>query len=152
MFPPAPAREALHGGLPTASRLTPIEKWHLTLVFLGDAPVSTVVPLLADVPSPGPFELRLSGGGQFGSAAWVGVEGDLAQLTELREDVRDALTLGGFPSDDRPFRPHLTVSYHSDGALRRALAAHRGDPWPVTSFELVSSAEGRYERLAAWPL
>jgi RNA 2',3'-cyclic 3'-phosphodiesterase len=108
--------------------------------------------VLADVPSPGPFELRLSGGGQFGSAAWAGVEGDLAQLTELREDVREALTLGGFPSDERPFRPHLTVSYHSDGALRRALAAHEGDPWPVTSFELMSSTEGRYERLASWPL
>lgn len=119
---------------------------------MGDAPASAVVPLLADVPSPGPFELRLNGGGQFGSAAWAGVEGDVAQLTELREDVREALALGGFPSDDRPFRPHLTVSYHSDGALRRALAAHRGDPWPVTSFELVSSAEGRYGRVAEWPL
>ncbi|MCO8273395.1 RNA 2',3'-cyclic phosphodiesterase [Actinoplanes sp. TRM 88003] len=138
--------------LPPASRLTPTEKWHLTLVFVADAPPSTVASLLADVPSPGPFELRFSGGGQFGSAAWAGVVGDLAQLTELREDVRDALTLGGFPTDDRPFRPHLTVSYHADGALRRALADHEGDPWPVTSFELVSSIEGHYERLASWPL
>ena len=111
-----------------------------------------MTPLLADVPSPGPFELRLGGGGQFGTAAWAGVVGDVAQLTELRNDVRDALTLGGFPSDDRPFRPHLTVSYHSDGAVRRALAGYDGEPWPVTSFALMSSAEGRYEHLASWPL
>jgi 2'-5' RNA ligase len=111
-----------------------------------------VTSLLADVPSPGPFELRLSGGGQFGAAAWAGVVGDLTQLIELRDDVRDALALGGFPSDDRPFRPHLTVSYHSDGAVRRALAGHEGEPWPVTSFVLMSSADGRYERLASWPL
>ncbi len=111
-----------------------------------------MVPLLADVPSPGPFELRLSGGGQFGTAAWAGVAGDLTQLADLREDIRDALTLGGFPSDDRPFRPHMTVSYKPDGALRRALAAHEGSPWPVTSFALMSSADGRYERLASWPL
>ncbi len=110
------------------------------------------MPLLADVPSPGPFQLRLSGGGQFGTAAWAGVDGDVTQLSELREDVREALTLGGFPSDDRPFRPHLTVSYKSDGAIRRALAGYQGEPWPVTSFALVSSAEGRYDEVASWPL
>ena len=108
--------------------------------------------LLAEVPTPGPFELRLSGGGRFGAVAWAGVDGDLARLGELREGVRDALTLGGFPSDDRPFHPHLTVSYHQDADLRRALAGYAGQPFEVTSFALMSSVEGRYEQLESWPL
>ena len=108
--------------------------------------------LLAEIPTPSPFSLRLSGGGQFGAAAWAGVDGDLEQLGELRAEVRDALTLGGHPSDDRPFHPHLTVSYHADAALRQALAGYRGDPWAVESFVLMSSAEGRYEQLASWAL
>lgn len=108
--------------------------------------------LLAEVPTPGPFSLRLSGGGQFGAAAWAGVDGDLARLAELRQSVRDALTLGGFPSDDRPFHPHLTVSYRADAALRQALAGYAGPPWAVTSFALVQSVEGRYELLESWPV
>jgi RNA 2',3'-cyclic 3'-phosphodiesterase len=108
--------------------------------------------LLAEVPSPGAFELRLTGGGRFGTVAWAGVEGDLARLTELRKSVRDALALGGFASDERPFQPHLTVSYHSDPDLRRALATYAGEPFPVTGFALVQSVEGRYDELATWPL
>ncbi|MGK5680429.1 2'-5' RNA ligase family protein [Actinoplanes sp. URMC 104] len=148
-----PALAALREVLPSRSRLTPVENWHLTLVFLGSVgDAGPVAALLGDVPSPGPFELRLSGGGQFRTAAWAGVRGDLRRLGELRDGVRDALTLGGYPSDDRPFHPHLTVSYRPDDDLRRALAGHEGDPWPVTEFTLVSSSDGRYERLASWPL
>jgi len=111
-----------------------------------------VASLLAEVPTPGPFSLRLNGGGRFGTAAWVGVDGDVGLLAELREGVRHALTLGGFPTDARPFQPHLTVSYHADGLLRRALAGYAGQAWAVTSFALVSSVDGRYEQLASWPL
>jgi 2'-5' RNA ligase len=129
-----------------------VDKWHVTLVFLGEAPPERVTSVLAEVPTPGPFSLLLKGGGRFGAAAWAGVDGDLARLTELRDAVRDALTLGGFPSDDRPFHPHLTVSYHQDALLRGALAGYAGRPWDVTTFALVESVEGRYEKVASWPL
>ncbi|WP_239093425.1 2'-5' RNA ligase family protein [Paractinoplanes abujensis] len=118
----------------------------------GRATTERIAALLGDLPPSEALELRFAGGGRFGSACWAGVDGDLAALSELREGLRDALTLGGFPSDDRPFHPHLTVSYHPDPALRRALAGYQGTPWPVTEFSLVQSADGRYERLATWPL
>ncbi|WP_279536891.1 RNA 2',3'-cyclic phosphodiesterase [Paractinoplanes brasiliensis] len=152
VYPPQAALSDLRGALPGMSKLTPVDKWHLTLVFLGDAPAAPVLDILRDVPSPGPFELRLTGGGRFGSACWAGVDGDLAALNELRNSVRDALTLGGFPSDNRPFHPHLTVSYRPDPALRQTLAGYAGQPWPVTEYSLVESANGQYERLATWPL
>ncbi|MBM2618067.1 RNA 2',3'-cyclic phosphodiesterase [Actinoplanes sp. LDG1-06] len=152
VYPPPSALTPLLDALPSSSRLTALDKWHLTLVFLGDAAASPVAEALADVPSPPPFELRLSGGGRFGSVSWAGVDGDVAQLHELREGIRDALTLAGFPSDSRPFQPHLTVSYTPDPALRNALAAYEGAPWPVTGFTLLESTEGRYNRLASWLL
>ncbi|MBL7261023.1 2'-5' RNA ligase family protein [Paractinoplanes lichenicola] len=171
VYPPPSALDPLRAALPPSSRLTPLEKWHLTLVFLGTvaapsnaapaeaaapaapsrgAAVEQVAAILGDLPPLGSFEVRLSGGGRFGSACWAGVDGELAALSELREGVRDALTLGGFPSDDRPFHPHLTVSYHPDAALRQALAGYSGQPWPVTEYSLVRSVDGRYERLGTW--
>ena len=124
-------------------------------MFLGDVPgdrVGTVAAIVGDVPRSEPVTLRLSGGGRFGAAAWAGVEGDVEALTKLRERVRDALSEGGFPSDDRPFRPHLTVSYHAAEPMLRSLAGYAGTSWPVREVALVRSAQGRYERLAAWPV
>ena len=141
--------------MPIGARLTTIDKWHLTLVFLGDVPddrVGTVASILGGIRPAGPITLRLSGGGRFGAAAWAGLDGAVDALGELRERIRDALTEGGFGSDERPFRPHLTVSYHAGEPVLRSLSAYAGASWPVTETVLVRSAPGRYERLAAWPV
>ena len=124
-------------------------------MFLGEVPperVDDVTQALTAVPPPGAFTLRLTGGGRFGAAVWVGVDGGLETLTTLQAGVRSALTAGGFPGDERPFRPHMTVSYHADDAVRSVLAGYAGASWPVTEFALMESRQGRYERLAAWPV
>lgn len=138
--------------MPDGAQLTRSTKWHITLVFLGEAAPSDVASALAGVSPPARFTLRLSGAGRFGSAAWAGIAGDLASLGVLRDRVRDALTAVGFPSEDRPFHPHLTVSYHSDRSIQRALAAHSGTEWTVDEFALVSSQNNEYTSLATWPL
>jgi 2'-5' RNA ligase len=84
--------------------------------------------------------------------AWAAVDGDLERLATFREDVRTALEAAGFPSDPRPFTPHVTVSYQGDEATRQALATYRGDQWEATEFTLVESQAGTYRKLQSWPL
>ena len=155
VFPPPDTVRSLGGVLPASARLTRPEKWHVTLVFLGEVDdwrLDGVAEILAGVAPPGRFALRLAGGGRFGEVAWAGLGGDLDRLGALRGELRTALAAGGFRSDERPFTPHLTVSYHGDGATRRALAGFSGEPWEVAEFALVRSRDGEYEPLRAWPL
>ncbi|MEV4344329.1 RNA 2',3'-cyclic phosphodiesterase [Actinoplanes sp. NPDC049596] len=153
VFPPPGELAALQRALPAGGRVSPIAKWHITLAFLGDVPSpDPIAALLGAVRPPGPFTLRLSGSGRFGAAEWIGVEGDRDQLTTLHTRIADGLAAGGHPIDDRPYHPHLTVSYHADSALRKALGNYVGAPWPVTEFSLVLSHNGRYEKLQSWPL
>ncbi|MET0418240.1 MAG: RNA 2',3'-cyclic phosphodiesterase [Actinoplanes sp.] len=153
VFPPPAEIRSLRHALPSSARLTRTDKWHITLVFLGEVPddrVDQLTEILAHLPPRGPFSLRLGGGGRFGTAAWTAVDGDLAALLALRDSVKGALD-PAFPSDDRPFTPHLTVSYRADAATQRALADYAGQPWPVTEFSLVRSRDGAYSPVASWP-
>jgi 2'-5' RNA ligase len=119
-------------------------------VFLGEAPTDEVSAALDTVPVHESFSLSLSGGGRFGTAAWAAVAGEIPKLRALQGDVRDALA--DYLSENRPYQPHLTVSYRGDGATRAALAGYAGKPWPVDEFALVSSHDGEYETLRTWPL
>ncbi|WIM96862.1 RNA 2',3'-cyclic phosphodiesterase [Actinoplanes oblitus] len=155
VFPPPAVREDLRRVLPADGRFTRPSKWHVTLAFLGevdDARLPSVTDALATVPAPAAFSLRLTGGGRFGPVAWAGLAGDLRKLGALRESVRVALDDAGFTIDPRPFRPHLTVSYHQDRGLLTALAGYAGPTWPVTDFALVESALGNYHVRQEWAL
>ena len=152
VFPPAPVISALRDVLPAAASLTAPDTWHVTLVFLGQVEPGRVAEILSAVPPPGPIRLRLCGDGAYGPVSWVGVHGDLPALSGFREQIRVALAEGGFRSDPRPFSPHLTVSYHGDEAIRAALGGYSGEEWTVAEFALVSSVDGRYERVLSWPV
>lgn len=143
---------SLRAVLPVDASLTRPAKWHVTLVFLGEAPPESVSSALCGVAPQGSFSLRLCGGGRFGTAAWAGVAGDLEALRSLQARVLSALSDAGHISDTRPYQPHLTVSYRGDRAIRAALADYEGDPWTVTEFALVESRDGNYEQLRAWPV
>ena len=92
---------------------------HLTLAFLGElddarfeAATQTARPV-AGVHAP--FTLRLAGLGTFGSARsprviWVGLAGEKARLLALRAALTDDLAARGFPREERPFSPHLTLA------------------------------------------
>ena len=76
----APPHGELHEfrrALPAGARLTRTGKWHVTVLFLGAvADGRGVVAALGRVEPPGPFTLRLTGGGRFGTVHWAGVDGD----------------------------------------------------------------------------
>jgi 2'-5' RNA ligase len=169
VFPPedhlADLRREVSGALARAGkkvRLTPVERWHITLAFLGEVGperLPEVEDALDGVILDGPITLRMCGGGSFGkgrsAALWAGVGGDLAALGELQARIRSALTAGDLPHDDRPFTPHLTVAYADSAEVRGALTDYAGPTWTADQFVLVHSrhVEGAgYETLRAWSL
>jgi 2'-5' RNA ligase len=132
-------------------RLTPIDRWHITLAFLGEVAAERlpeVEQALGQVSVPRGTELRLRGGGRFGgkgrsTVLWAGVDGELA---ELRRDVCERL---GVP--DRDFTPHLTVAYRDDPVVRLALGDYAGPSWRLNEIALVRSDPGEgYTTLRSW--
>jgi RNA 2',3'-cyclic 3'-phosphodiesterase len=131
-------------------RLTPIERWHITLAFLGEVEpgrLPDVERALDEVAVPRGLELRLRGGGRFGrgrsAALWAGVDGELG---ELHRDVRDRLGVAA-----SEFTPHLTVAYRDDPVVRLALDGYGGPSWRLNEIALVRSVPGEgYTTLRTW--
>ena len=156
-------------GSPGEPRWIPPGRWHLTLLFLGTVP-SEVVPQLVQAAAPvvsatPPLDLRLAGGGRFGSprrpqVLWAGVDGDVPALSQLAGALADVARALRLPVEDRPFRAHLTVGrwrsrQAADGALAGRLAGYRGPAWPVSEVRLLESRLGpepAYGTIAGWPV
>ena len=91
---------------------------HLTLKFLGSVPVEDV-PLVTQAMAQAasgtpPMSLRLEGAGSFPNArsprvVWLGMQGDLQQLSLLHDKLEEALEAHGFAREGRAFSPHLTL-------------------------------------------
>lgn len=142
--PPAPLRRQLGalaaeirklGGRAAAEvRWVSPENVHLTLQFLGNAPEERVDDVAAAVAGAAaasrPLALAVRGAGAFPNARrarvlWAGLTGDLEPLGALVKDLGARLAPLGFPPEERPFSPHLTLGRARDGApgLAGALAA-----------------------------
>lgn len=103
---------------------------HLTMRFLGPTPPDRVPDVVAAVDTAvaglGPIDVRLAGAGAFPSAArprvvWLGIERGAPELAHLATRLGDELAARGWPRDERPFRPHLTLG-RSDGVPGAAAA------------------------------
>lgn len=127
---PPEERERLHAALePLREKSLPVrwvapEALHLTVKFLGDtesAAVEAVDEVLQTAAERrAPVTLRVGGLGAFpslrrASILWVGVAGD-AELASLQRELEPALSRLGFPREQRPFRPHITVGRARSGA------------------------------------
>ena len=145
---------------------------HLTLRFLGPTPEADV-PTVAEAvrraaATQDPFEVRVHGGGSFPNprrprTLWLAVTHGTDELSSLAQAVNRELVAAGWPSDDRPFRAHLTVA-RSDGVpagadvARRLSAAAEGVDLtsPADRLVLFESITGggpaRYEPLESTPL
>ena len=94
------------------------ENLHVNLNFLGETTESQVDQIRQVVEQAvcdiAPFVLELKGFGVFPNSRsprvlWVGLGGALDSLATLAECVACAVVPLGFPQEDRPFRPHLTL-------------------------------------------
>jgi 2'-5' RNA ligase len=121
---PRECRRAIAGAIsPLGAKGLPVS-WipernlHLTLKFLGEIPpgrIDEVAGLMAgaarEIP---PFEFRVEEGGGFPSlraprVLWIGIREPLELVGKLHQNMEDALSGAGFPRDERPFHPHVTV-------------------------------------------
>lgn len=110
------------------------ESVHVTLKFLGDIEedrVATVGQALERaVVGVAPFALDVGGLGMFPEAGgprvlWLGLSGPVEAMARLASAVDAALQEIGFPPEDRPFTPHLTLARVKERSreVGRAMAA-----------------------------
>lgn len=128
---------------------------HITLDFLGEIlpeRVSSIERSMRVVASGiGPFSLTAEGGGAFPGTRnprvfWVGFLEPLELVRQLQQNMGNALSGAGFPPEDRPFHPHITVG-RTRGTLppawgERFVLAFSGKGFgvvPVSSFTLYES-------------
>jgi len=120
---PEEVRNALAALLREWRGIAPAAKWvraenlHVTLKFLGHSEpekLGAIEQALAAVRSPQPIALQFCGLGFFPNEKrprifWTGMEAS-ANLRELAQDIDHAVTRLGFPAENRPFAPHLTLA------------------------------------------
>lgn len=91
---------------------------HLTLKFLGEVPSANLKAIAEAVQTTSAgfaaVILRLNGLGAFPSLQrprvyWAGAAVQSGNLTGLQQSLEEALAKLGFPKEDRPFSPHLTL-------------------------------------------
>lgn len=176
---PDAVRSALRRNIDRLTRMLPEVRWvdaaslHVTLAFLGEIDAKKLeaathaAAAVAAVHAP--FTLRLAGIGAFGSARaprviWVGLAGEQTRLQALQAALADDLAARGFPREQRPFAPHLTLARIkkplSDVGFI-ALAQAQGEPavngaWKVDAISVMKSElvrpAARYTALSRWPL
>ncbi|MFN3975371.1 MAG: RNA 2',3'-cyclic phosphodiesterase [Dehalococcoidia bacterium] len=178
---PEAVQQALASAWAPLRRMERGVKWvspeglHLTLKFLGEVPVERVplleAPLAAAAQVSSTLRLIVSRVGAFPSLAfprvlWAGLEGDLEALQRLQQAVEKGLSALGFPPEQRPFTPHLTVGRVRDDLSpqeRRRIGQAAGQVAlpPDLSFgaghlslmqSTLTPQGARYRCLKAWPL
>ena len=155
---PHAVKEHLHllsGGIDEA-RWTARGNHHLTLAFIGqvDEPVAEEIDQALGAIHDHPFQLKLSGVGQFDRGGhtiivWAGVEHNPA-LDHLHDKVKTALLRRHIPIENRKFTPHVTLARIGHGArpdrVFRYLADHglfSAAPFEVHKFCLFESLRSR---------
>ncbi|MCI0347662.1 MAG: RNA 2',3'-cyclic phosphodiesterase [Chloroflexi bacterium] len=140
----AAARGAQPGG---RVRWVRMDGLHVTLRFLGGTAEDHVAALsrAVDAAAAGAaaFEVVMDGAGAFPNPSrprslWLAIVTGGEGFTDVARRLDDALAADGWPRDDRPFRPHLTLA-RTDGVRAAPLAAH----------ELAGAAAGLDARFSA---
>lgn len=139
-------------------RWTNADGIHLTLKFLGETPAGQEAAIRRALHEAAQghasFALELAGMGCFPNTrrprvVWAGVSGALDALSALHDAVERTVAPLGYPTDIRPFSPHLTLGRVRQGASPTGLAAlgssidrvgeYEPVGWQVTGLSLMRS-------------
>ncbi|MBA7630502.1 RNA 2',3'-cyclic phosphodiesterase [subsurface metagenome] len=92
---------------------------HLTLKFLGNIAADKTGEITGAIEKAAqgvpPFQLEVKDLGVFPNfrrvrVVWVGISGEVAQLSQLQQRIESNLSPLGFAPESRPFTPHLTLA------------------------------------------
>lgn len=127
---------------PERAAAVPPDRLHLTLHFLGDVDEGAAASLAASLPPvASPFTLRLAQAALWPQGiAVLEPEAVPDGLSAIHAELGALLRSQGLRVEARPFRPHVTLARHAQGALPP-------DPspaveWPVGGYALVRSIAG----------
>lgn len=107
----------LSGEAPQVKWTAP-DRFHLTLKFLGDVPMTELHRVIRAVEKAAlevePFDLFFEGLDAFPSAKnprtlWVGATDGVGEARELVSRLETEFSALGYPREIRPFTPHLTI-------------------------------------------
>jgi 2'-5' RNA ligase len=126
---------------------------HLTLAFLGELDEEQLEQAtdaaLMVARTAQSFRLHMGSPGIFGPAhsprvIWISVAGDLNRLLGIQSHLAARLVASGFPPEERPYAPHLTLARIKEPLTNQELAALR---------RLIASGQtaNKQHRLAAPP-
>lgn len=141
---------------------------HVTLHFFGSVPESEKEKISAIV-SPitahwKPMELFLEGLGAFPHlekprVIWLGLKGEAEALKKLQKAIEEGLRREGYPSEEREFRPHLTIGRVKEkGGIQLRImenleATRKCVAREIVLFQSHLTPEGaHYEAVATFPL
>jgi 2'-5' RNA ligase len=108
----------------------PVGNIHITLKFFGNITDVQVADISERVTSIAagqePFSLTVMNAGAFPSpknprVVWLGVGGDLDIMRDFHRRLETAFATLGFPPEDRPFSPHLTLGRVKSASGRATL-------------------------------
>jgi 2'-5' RNA ligase len=164
---------ALANALPSV-RCVNAASLHLTLAFLGDLDDERLTAAheatRAAAQGGAPFQLTLDRLGIFGPphaprVIWMGVGGELASLRRIQSALATELDQCGFPPQEHPFSPHLTLARLKDRlpASERTVLQQRVNTrlahtatWTVATLDVMKSElmrpAARYTTLASYAL
>jgi 2'-5' RNA ligase len=144
----ADLQNQLRGTLPKVNWVRP-ESVHLTLKFIGNVDVTMAEQLLTAIKpvpkSQAPITVEIQGLGVFPHIRrprilWIGCTGDIPSLLNLMSQIEGALEPLGFPLEEKPYHPHLTLArIKHDNSKVGDVLTHSGlleQPWNLGTLRI----------------
>jgi len=154
-------------------RWVKVENIHLTILFLGSVDEDTIADIEEKVSVVvkgfSAFKTKLNAVGAFPHwrrprVIWIGLDGDIGRLSDLRDELQEELKVLGFMPEKRPFRPHLTL-----GRFKGPIDQNENMKWIIDRYHDINSdlyqlnelilyksdlkPDGPvYTKMATWPL
>lgn len=150
-----------------AASWTRVENIHLTLKFFGNVAIDRIQKISKaasrTVEDFSPFSISIALTGVFpkpsrAQVLWIGVSDPSGKLLELQQRLENECAKEGFATEDRAYRPHLTIArIRGPGGARRLADTHlqmQFEPAEINLHELIvfrselSSKGSRYTAIS----